>query len=199
MAAAAGIEMMSCRLWSEGGRNHFMTKRFDRLADGGKLHMQSLGALLHLDYNDYLAHSYEQAFAAMRRLGLATAEVEEQFRRMVFNVVGRNQDDHVKNIAFLMDRSGAWSLSPAFDLTFGYDRANKWLRQHQMSVNGKRDGISIADLEAVARTASLKRGSGAQTFEQVREAVRRWPEVAAEVGVSDELSARIAAAQRLEL
>lgn len=124
MAEKVGIEMTPCRVWSEGGRNHFMTRRFDRLENGAKVHMQSLGALLHLDYNEYLAHSYEQAFAAMRRLGLSTPEVEEQFRRMVFNVVGRNQDDHVKNIAFLMDRSGAWSLSPAFDLTF-------WLRPRQ--------------------------------------------------------------------
>jgi len=199
MAGEVGVEMTPCRIWSEGGRNHFMTRRFDRLANGGKLHMQSLGALLHLDYNNYLAYSYEQAFTAMRRLGLSTGEVEEQFRRMVFNVVGRNQDDHVKNIAFLMDRNGNWSLSPAFDLTFGYDRANKWLRQHQMSINGKRDGFSIEDLEAAARTASLKRGTGAQMFEQVREVVRRWPEIAADAGVSDQLSERIASAHRLEL
>jgi serine/threonine-protein kinase HipA len=199
MAGMAGIAMTPCRIWSEGGRSHFMTRRFDRLPNGGKLHMQSLGALLHLDYNNYLAYSYEQAFTAMRRLGLATAELEEQFRRMVFNVVARNQDDHVKNIAFLMNRDGAWTLSPGFDLTFGYDRANKWLRQHQMSINGKRDEFSIADLEAVARTASLKRGTGGQVFEQVREAVRRWPEIASGVGVSEQLSERIAAARRLEL
>jgi serine/threonine-protein kinase HipA len=199
MAGDAGIEMTPCRVWREGGRNHFMTKRFDRTESGGKLHMQSLGALLHLDYNDFLAHSYEQAFAAMRKLDLPNAELEEQFRRMVFNVVGRNQDDHVKNIAFLMDRGGTWSLSPAFDLTFGYDRANKWMRQHQMSINGKRDLFSVEDLEAAARSASLKRGTGAQVFEQVREAVRRWPEVAEELGVSEELEQRIRRAQRLEL
>ncbi len=199
MAVEAGIEMMPCRVWSEGGRNHFMTKRFDRLADGDKLHMQSLGALLHLDYNEHLAHSYEQAVTAMRRLDLTTAEVEQQFRRMVFNVVGRNQDDHVKNIAFLMDRTGNWSLSPAFDLTYGYDRANKWLRQHQMSLNGKRDDYSVADLEAVARTASLKRGSGRRIFEEVRDVVGRWPSFAAEEAVPEQLSERISRAQRLEL
>lgn len=199
MASAAGIEMMPCKIWPEGGRNHFMTKRFDRIDGGQKLHMQSLGALLHLDYNEPLSHSYEQALLAMRRLELSTVEVEQQFRRMVFNVVARNQDDHVKNIAFLMDRSGAWSLSPAYDVTYAYRPKSRWTRRHQMSINGKRDDFSIADLEAVAKHASLKRGVAKRVFGEVREAVESWPEIAATAGVPERRIAQIASAQRLQL
>ncbi|HSS33952.1 MAG TPA: type II toxin-antitoxin system HipA family toxin [Solirubrobacterales bacterium] len=199
MAAAAGVEMMPCRVWSEGGRNHFMTKRFDRVEGDDKLHMQSLGALLHIDYNEPLSHSYEQAFAAMRRLELRTAELEQQFRRMVFNVVARNQDDHVKNVAFLMDRAGAWSLSPAYDVTYAYQPDNRWTRVHQMSLNGKRDGFTLADLEAVARNAALKRGTAERVFEEVRAAVLTWPELAAEAGVPESRAESIRRAQRLEL
>ena len=116
-AQAAGITMTECRLLEEHGRRHFMTKRFDRHADGSKLHMQSLGGLAHFDYNEAGAYGYEQAFLTIRQLGLPMAAIEEQFRRMLFNVVARNQDDHVKNIAFLMDKTGAWRLAPAFDVT----------------------------------------------------------------------------------
>ncbi len=199
MAAAAGVEMMPCRIWAEGGRKHFMTKRFDRADGGRRLHMQTLGALSHLDYNEALSHSYEQAFLAMRRLELSTAEVEQQFRRMVFNVVARNQDDHVKNIAFLMDRSGAWSLSPAYDVTYAYQPDNRWTRVHQMSLNGKRDDFTVADLEAVARRTSLKRGTAARVYEQVRAAVRDWPRFADEAEVSEPRAEQIRLAQRLDL
>ena len=122
MAGRAGIEMTECRLLEEGGRRHFMTRRFDRTPDGDKRHMQSLAALAHLDYNQPGANSYEQAFQAIRALGLPHEAAEQQFRRMVFNVVARNQDDHVKNIAFLMDRDGRWSLSPAFDMVYAHNR-----------------------------------------------------------------------------
>jgi serine/threonine-protein kinase HipA len=158
MAKAAGIRMSECRLFEESGRRHFMTKRFDRLDDGEKLHMQSLGALAHFDFNNPVAHSYEQALTVIRRLGLPMEAVEEQFRRMVFNVIARNQDDHVKNIAFLMDKSGKWSLSPAFDIMYAYNPSGAWTASHQMSLAGKRDGFTLADLKAVAETASMKRG-----------------------------------------
>ena len=125
MARAAGITMTECRLLEEGGRRHFMTRRFDRNDDGQKLHMQSLCALAHYDFNAAGAYSYEQAFLVLRQLNLPMAAMEEQFRRMVFNVVARNQDDHPKNIAFLMDRGGAWSLSPAFDVTYSYNPAGQ--------------------------------------------------------------------------
>ncbi len=125
MAVDAGIAMSPCRLFEENGRRHFMTKRFDRLDGGEKLHMQSLGALAHFDFNLAGAYGYEQALQIIRRLGLPMSDVEEQFRRMVFNIVARNQDDHVKNIAFLMDKSGSWSLSPAFDVTYSYNPAGR--------------------------------------------------------------------------
>ncbi|MCB1968611.1 MAG: type II toxin-antitoxin system HipA family toxin, partial [Candidatus Accumulibacter sp.] len=121
MAKAAGITMTDCRLLEENGRRHFMTRRFDRLAGGEKLHMQSLCALAHLDFNQPGAHGYEQALLTIRQLQLPMAALEEQFRRMAFNIVARNQDDHVKNIAFLMDKQGRWSLAPAFDVTYSYN------------------------------------------------------------------------------
>ena len=199
MAAAAGITVAESRLFEEGDRRHFMTRRFDRLEGGGKLHMQSLAAIAHLDFNDPLANSYEQALFTMRRMGLSMAELEEQFRRMVFNVLARNQDDHVKNIAFLMDRSGAWRLSPAFDITWSYNPAGEWTSRHQMSINGKRDGFVFADLEACAKTASINRGHVARIFEEVREAVARWPSFADEAGVAEAWRDQIGGTLRLEL
>jgi serine/threonine-protein kinase HipA len=186
MATAAGIDVAECRLLEEGGRRHFMTKRFDRLAGGGKLHMQSLAAMAHLDFNNQYANSYEQALFTMRRIGLPMAALEEQFRRMIFNVLARNQDDHVKNIAFLMDRAGAWSLSPAFDITWAYNPAGEWTSKHQMSINGKRDDFTVADFEACAKTASIARGHVRAIVEEVREAVSQWPRFAAEAGVEAE-------------
>lgn len=197
LARRAGIEMMPCRLLEEGGRAHFMTRRFDRPTRTERLHAQSLGALAHLDFNLPGASSYEQAFSVIRKLSLPASAREEMFRRMVFNVVARNQDDHVKNIAFLMDRRGTWSLAPAFDLTWSYNPSGAWTRQHQMSLNGRRDGFTRADLEAVARVASLKRGAAAHALEQVLSAVRAWPDVAASCGVPEPTIASIAASHRL--
>jgi serine/threonine-protein kinase HipA len=150
--------MTECRLLEEHGRRHFMTRRFDRPGDGGKLHMQTVGALEHSSYNEPGSYSYEQVLSLIRRLGLGTPVAEQQFRRMVFNVVARNQDDHVENIAFLMDYDGAWSLAPAYDVIWAWKPGNPWLDSHQMSINGKRDGFSVADLRAVAAVAGLKRG-----------------------------------------
>lgn len=185
MAQAAGITMSECRLLEENGRRHFMTRRFDRLADGGKLHMQSLGALAHYDYNQPGAYSYEQALQVIRELGLPMAAVEEQFRRMLFNVVARNQDDHVKNIAFLMDPQGQWSLAPAFDVTYSYNPSGDWTAQHQMTLNGKRGDFTLADFRACAKAAMLKRGRDTAILDEVRDAVRRWPEFAKSAGVTD--------------
>jgi len=199
MATAAGIEMSPCRLLEENGRRHFMTRRFDRTADGGKLHMQSLGALCHFDYNLAGAHSYEQALLAIRRLELPIAAVEEQFRRMAFNVVARNQDDHVKNVAFLMDRDGRWRLAPAFDVTYAWEPGHRWVGSHQMSVNGKREGFVFDDLAAVARGASMARGRAREIVAEVTAAVARWREFATAAGVREADAERIAAAHRLEL
>ena len=199
MAKAAGICMTECRLFEENGRRHFMTKRFDRLDDGEKLHMQSLAALAHFDFNNPVAHSYEQALAVIRRLGLTMDEVEEQFRRMVYNVIARNQDDHVKNIAFLMDKSGKWSLSPAFDIMYAYNPSGAWTASHQMSLAGKRDGFTLADLKAVAETASMKRGRAEAIAREVAKAVARWREFAATAGVAPRQIDMIADVHRLDL
>lgn len=199
MAGAAGIEMSPCRLMEENGRRHFMTRRFDRTADGGKLHMQSLGALGHYDYNLAGAHSYEQALLAIRQLGLGIAAIEEQFRRMAFNVVARNQDDHVKNVAFLMDRDGRWRLAPAFDVTYAWEPGHRWVGAHQMTVNGKREGFVLGDLEAVAHGASMARGRAREIVAEVTAAVARWREFAAAAGVPDDDAERIGAAHRLAL
>lgn len=197
MARAAGVTMSECRLLEENGRRHFMTRRFDRRAGGEKLHMQSLGALAHLDFNQAGAHAYEQALLAIRQLGLPMAAVEEQFRRMVFNIVARNQDDHVKNIAFLMDQRGEWSLAPAFDVTYSYNPSGAWTATHQMTLNGRRDGFTRADFEAGAKSARMKRGRAAAILGEVQAAVARWPEFAAEAGLPEEWQRQIRANHRL--
>jgi len=198
MAREAGIAMSECRLFEEGGRRHFMTRRFDRLAGGEKLHMQSLGALAHFDFNLAGGYGYEQALQVIRQLGLPMSAVEEQFRRMVFNIVARNQDDHVKNIAFLMDKVGTWSLAPAFDLTYSFQPAGRWTSVHQMSLNGKRDNFTLEDFRACARTAALKRGRAETILEEVRGVVSRWPEHADRAGVQPDWRDRIARTLRLE-
>jgi len=197
MARDAGIVMSDCRLLEENGRRHFMTRRFDRAGDGSKRHMQSLAALAHFDFNRPGAHSYEQAFLVMRRLGLTTPTIEQVFRRMVFNVVARNQDDHVKNIAFLMDRSGHWRLAPAFDLTYAYRPGGPLTERHQMTMNGKRADFKLADFRACGRTASLPRGRATRIVEDVREVVSKWEDYARMVQVDEEHIRRIAPALRL--
>jgi len=198
MAADAGIEMSECRLMEEGGRRHFMTRRFDRLSDGGKLHMQSLAALAHFDFNSAGAHSYEQAFDVIKRLGLSMHAREQQFRRMIFNVVGRNQDDHVKNIAFLMDKSGAWSLSPAFDITYAYNPTGLWTSRHQMTINGKSNDFSREDFEAVAQVAGLKRGKDEAILTEVMDTVKEWPRYAKTAGVPGSQRDQITRSLRLK-
>ena len=199
MAVAAGVTMTECRLLEEHGRRHFMTRRFDRNDDGSKLHMQSLAALAHFDFNQAGAHSYEQAMLAIRQLRTPMSDIEQQFRRMIFNVITRNHDDHVKNIAFLMDKTGRWSLSPAYDVAFSYNPAGTWTNVHQMSVNGKREGFTIDDFRECARTAGMKRGRAETITEQVRTAASRWIEFAAEADVSEAWTTHIGGLMRLEL
>ncbi|MFV2057956.1 MAG: type II toxin-antitoxin system HipA family toxin [Thiohalomonadales bacterium] len=184
MASDCGIDISACRLFEENGRRHFMTQRFDRLADGSKLHMQSLCALAHFDFNLAAAYSYEQALLVIRQLGLPMQAIEQQFRRMVFNIVARNQDDHVKNIAFLMDKVGAWSLAPAFDMTYSYNPSGAWTGSHQMTLNGKRDNFSLEDFKSCAKTASMKRGRAEKILREVQATVARWRDYAEEVGVN---------------
>ena len=176
MAQAAGIEMSECRLLEEHDRRHFMTRRFDRLPGGEKLHMQSLCALAHFDFNAAGAYAYEQAFLVMNQLGLDMDATEEQFRRMAFNIVARNQDDHVKNIAFLLDKTGRWSLSPAFDITYSYNPDGAWTATHQMTMNGKRDAFTLADFNACAKSGQMRRGRAKIIIQEVVESVKQWPE-----------------------
>ena len=198
MATDAGIFMSECRLLEEGGRRHFMTKRFDRRPEGRKLHMQSLAALAHLDFQMAGAHSYEQALLVIRQLGMGADAAEQLFRRMVFNIVARNQDDHVKNIAFIMDQSGAWSLSSAFDVTYNYQPTGEWTSSHQMTLNGKSDGFQLEDFRACARTASLKRGRADSIVEEICSVVKRWQDYADEVRVPTRQRDKIQNGLRLE-
>ncbi len=183
MATDAGITMNPCRLFEENDRRHFMTRRFDRHDNGEKIHLQSLCALAHYDFNMAGAYSYEQALRAIRQLGLPMLAVEEQFRRMAFNIIARNHDDHVKNIAFLMDKSGRWSLSPAFDMTYSFNASGQWTASHQMTMNGKRDNFTKEDFKACARVASMKRGRAETIVNEVLETVSRWRDYADEAGV----------------
>jgi len=193
MALAAGIEMMESRLLEENGRAHFMTRRFDRIG-GDKLHMLSLCGLAHLDFNQAGVHAYEQVFAVMRELRLPKSEAIQQYRRLVFNVLARNQDDHTKNVAFLMDRDGEWRLSPAFDLTYAHNPGGQWTNRHQMSINGKRDHFELEDLVAVGESISIKKPR--DIVAEVAAAVGRWPEFAQRAGVSAALIDEIAGHHR---
>ena len=178
MASKAGVIMSDCRLHKESGRSHFMTRRFDRTIIGDKLHMQSFAALAHLDFNMSGAASYELLFLTMRQLGLSQVEIDQQFVRILFNVIARNQDDHVKNFAFLMNRDGEWSLSPAYDVTYSYNPSGKWTSQHQMTINGKRRNFIIDDFYALGDVADVKKSKVKQYIDQCNQAVSLWPGLA---------------------
>jgi len=198
MVRDCGIDISECRLFEENGRRHFMTRRFDRLAGGEKLHMQSLCALAHYDFNQAGAYSYEQALLVVRQLGLPMQAIEQQFRRMVFNIVARNQDDHVKNIAFLMNKAGEWSPAPAFDMTYSYNPSGTWTSNHQMTLNGKRDDFSLEDFKSCAKAASMKRGRAETILKEVQATVSRWLDYAEEVGVDPVQRDQIHRTLRLE-
>ena len=184
MATATGIEMMESRLMSENGRAHFMTRRFDRTDDGEKLYMQSLCALGHHDFNMPGSTSYEQAFLACERLGLGMKDKEQLFMRMVFNVLAYNRDDHAKQISFLMNKSGEWSLTPAYDMTYAYNPTGNFTSSHQMTVNRKRKDITTEDFLAVAKRQGLKGSSAKRKIEDVRETLANWNEYADKASVS---------------
>lgn len=193
MARDCGLEMMPSRLMEEHGRAHFLTQRFDRVVDNeGKthrLHMTTLCGIAHMDFNDPLAHSYEQAFAVMRLLGLPYPSAVELFRRMCFNVIARNCDDHTKNTSFLMDPQGDWHLAPAYDITFAYDPKNLWLHQHQMSINGKRSDITRDDLLGVAKDMNIKKAEA--IIDEVLAGVKTWKKWAKEAEVDPKQVAAI--------
>lgn len=176
MALDCGIEMMESRLLPDGERRHFMTKRFDRVGGSHRVHMVSLCGMAHYDYNQPDAWSYEQLFRVMRGLRMTQPEMEQAYRRMVFNVIGCNQDDHTKNIAFLMDTDGVWRLSPAFDMSYAVGAG--FTRQHQMSVNGKRLHISRNDMLSVAAEAGIKPAKANEMIDQAIEVIGRFGEFA---------------------
>ncbi|MBY5949548.1 type II toxin-antitoxin system HipA family toxin [Algoriphagus marincola] len=185
MAKEAGIEMNESRLLEENGRAHFMTKRFDRTDSGEKIHMQSLCGMRHFDFNQVGVYSYEQVFETMRMLRLSYPEAEQLFIRMVFNVLARNCDDHTKNFAFLMDQSGKWKLSPAYDICHAYRPGSLWVSSQSLQVNGKREGITDSDFLEIARKMNIKKPD--EKIDQVRMVVKRWNEFAEEVKVEPKL------------
>jgi serine/threonine-protein kinase HipA len=195
MATACAIEMTDCRLLEENGRVHFMTKRFDRMGANEKIHMQTLCGLAHFDYNIPGAYSYEQLFQTMRTLRLPYAAAEQVYRRMIFNVVARNQDDHTKNFSFLMDKDGKWSLSPAYDVVYSYNPQGDYTSLHQMSINGKREHFTKEDLLNVAQSMHIRKAH--EIIEETLASVSQWSRIAAEYGVPEHQIKRIAAAHRL--
>ncbi len=185
MARAAGIDMSECRLYNENGRSHFMTKRFDRIGKKGeKLHMQSLCAIAHMDFNTPRVYSYEDAFRVMRELRLPRNDFLQLYKRMIFNEYAKNFDDHTKNVAFLMNKKGVWSLAPAFDMTFSYRKGSMWVSEHQMLINGKSGEITKDDILTVAEHAGIKKTDALICEEQVSEAVSKWASFADEAGLS---------------
>jgi len=189
MATAAGINMSECDIYRESGRFHFMTKRFDRVKDSGeKLHMLSLGAIAHYDFNSPGSTSYEQAANVMYKLNLNQDEIEQLFTRMVFNVMARNQDDHVKNISFLMNKKGQWSLAPAYDLTYAYIPNNIWTGKHQMSINGKTDDITRQNIIACGRHMNISNMRIKNLISKVEEAIANWDKYAEQAELPKKVS-----------
>ncbi|MDX2506355.1 MAG: type II toxin-antitoxin system HipA family toxin [Gammaproteobacteria bacterium] len=195
MAKAAGINMSHCELLEDGQRAHFMTKRFDRIGNQ-KLHYQSLCAMDHADYKKPGEYSYEQLFTVMRTLKLKRAEALEMFRRMVFNIVARNHDDHSKNFGFLLNSDSRWELAPAFDVAYSYRKGSPWVNSHQLSVNSQRDNFSKNDLLVVAQTF-IKEAE--EIIEEVTEVVSRWTSFAKDAGVFPEFTQKIQSMHRLSL
>jgi serine/threonine-protein kinase HipA len=185
MAKEAEIEMTECRLLEENGRAHFMTKRFDRENGKGKLHIQSFCAIAHYDFNEVTSFSYEQLFEIMRSMLLPYTDAEQLYRRMVFNVMARNCDDHTKNFSFSMDKTGKWKLAPAFDVCHSYRPGSTWVSQHSLSINGKRQNITRADLLEVAKNMNIKKAD--TIIKQVNAVVSRWNDFAAQTNVKADL------------
>lgn len=190
MALDAGIDMNECRIYSNNGEHHFMTKRFDRV-NGRKIHMQSLGALAHISYKEPGLCSYEMAAQYMKELNLSMKEIEQFFRRMVFNCLAVNQDDHVKNISFLMNRNGDWKLSPAYDVTFSYNPTNRWLRSHQMSINGKNNNIELSDMLDTASLMGIKKRRSMDIIYKISMVVANFEKYAMGANIREETYSNI--------
>lgn len=199
MAKDAGIVMTECHLHHEGGRSHFMTRRFDRNDKGEKIHMQSLGALTHSDFNRAATYSYEQTIFDMNRLNISQIDKEQLVLRAMFNVVARNQDDHVKNISFLMNKEGIWHLSPAYDITYSFRASSEWVSQHQMFINGKRDAFKFEDFIKLSDVADIKPAKAKEMLEHITLSVKKWPEFAKKAKVDNTTIEKISNAHRLHL
>lgn len=186
MAVASGIEIMPCKLLEENGRAHFMTKRFDREGANIKHHIQTFCAMEHFDFNNVLSYSYEQLFQTMRKLKLTYPEAEQMFRRMVFNVIARNCDDHTKNFSFMLKKNEEWRLSPGYDICHAYRPDSIWVSQHALSVNGKRKGITKTDLLKVAESMNIKKAES--IINHISNVVEEWNTFAQAQGVSSVLT-----------
>jgi serine/threonine-protein kinase HipA len=197
MAISCGIEMMESRLLRENGRYHFLTRRFDRIGNKEKLHMQTLCGLAHFDFNSPGIYAYEQLFQTMRTLRLPYTAAEQVFRRMVFNVVSRNQDDHTKNFSFLMNKEGKWRLAPAYDMTYAYNPLGKYTSLHQMTIKGKQDGFTKSDFLQIAKSMNIKKAN--EIVEEVIEAVSQWKRIAKEQDIPSSQIKMIEKAHRLLL
>lgn len=188
MAKECKIDMMDTFLHEENGRAHFITERFDRVGNE-KIHMQTLCAINNMDYNNFTNNSYEQGFNVLGKMELNQMEFEKFYRRMVFNVLAKNNDDHTKNISFLMDKKGEWKLSPAYDLVYAYNPNNYWLKQHQMSINGKRNHITESDLIKVGKMYDIKNRK--IIINEVKEGISHWKKFATDVDISKEFISKI--------
>ncbi len=189
MAKDCNIQMMDCELFEENGRAHFMTKRFDRSGNNTKHHIQTFCGIQHFDYNNLYGYSYEQLFQTMRMLKMTYPEAEQMFRRMVFNVMATNYDDHTKNFSFMLKQNGKWELSPAYDICYSYDPKNIWVSQHTLSINGKYKEINKSDLMTIVRANSIKNGE--KIIDEIKNTVCNWPQYADKVKVSSELKKSI--------
>jgi serine/threonine-protein kinase HipA len=188
MAKDCNIQISECRLLEENGRAHFMTKRFDR-DENTKHHIQSLCGLQHYDFNDMNGYSYEQVFQTMRILRLTYPEAEQMFRRMVFNVIATNYDDHTKNISFILKKDENWRLAPAYDLCFSFDPTNHWVSKQTLSINRKRLGITKEDLMTIAKNNSIKKGD--KIIDEINDVVKRWNKYATQAEVIKNLKEKI--------
>lgn len=192
MATAAGIQMSECRLFKENGRAHFMTRRFDRKGDNGeKLHMQSLCAMAHMDFNKPRGYSYEDAFGVMRQLKLPYEDFLQLYKRMVFNEFAKNYDDHTKNITFLMNKKGEWRLAPAYDITFAYNPNSIWVSAHQLLINGKSIEVTIEDFMEVAKKVGIKKRDAENCIKEIKNTIQKWDDYAKQAEMSLENLERI--------
>ncbi|MGB5370240.1 MAG: type II toxin-antitoxin system HipA family toxin [Flavobacteriaceae bacterium] len=189
MAVDCGIDMMPSELLEENGRAHFMTKRFDRIGNNEKLHMQTLCSMAHFDYKKPGVYGYEDAFDVMRKLSLPQSDAIKLFKRIVFNVAARNQDDHTKNISFLMDKRGKWHLSPAYDMTYAYNPSGIWTNNHQMTINGKRDNITLEDLLMVGDKINYKKSK--EEIDRISKVISNWNIYADKAGIPKQQAAKL--------